>query len=214
MTRSVETPTRPLHVGRLPKSLKYVAWAVVLSAIAACQPVAQEPPAAVAQASAPQQAPTANIRYQRTQDFDVYWQQVRKAFLETDPDGLAFLSVSVPGISVGRVGFGYNTRTVSVEDACERAAVKAYMTALLDEPVSFPGYEGPRVTGREFLLQNPQFDIRGLPRSLSDKRKVFRMEIWPGVGSDAAWRINYMLDDLDEMYALSRRAGGPARCDN
>lgn len=141
---------------------------------------------------------------ERSEDFNVFWPQLREALLSKDLEALDALSLSTAGIP-----FRYDSLDPS--EACHRDALSAYLDAKLDQFHSRPG----GASFRELLERTPSLDlsshtdvgVNALEEyDLALKVRFARNPV------DQAWDVVDMLDDLDRVYQLSTSNGGPSSC--
>lgn len=140
----------------------------------------------------------------RSEDFSVFWSQVRTAYLNEDVDALDTLSLSTTGLP-----FRYDSLDPS--NTCEREVLKAYIKAKLDFFYSRPG----GITFREFLENTPKLDLDTHPEVSNNGIGEYSVGLkvrFAKNNVDGAWDIVDMLDDLDRVYSFSKSAGGPESC--
>lgn len=140
----------------------------------------------------------------RSEDFNVFWPQLRQALLEADVDTLDELSLSTSGIP-----FGYDS--LDPANACQRSALQAYLKAKLDFFYARPGGS----SWREMLERTPDLDPDAHPEIIRNGigEYSFGLKVRFARNSvDNAWDVVDMLDDLNRVYSFSESAGGPGGC--
>ncbi len=140
--------------------------------------------------------------YEPTKNFAEFWPQVRKAFMDADPGALAALALS------DKMPIRYFA--LDPNDACQNRAAKAYLTALNSTVANFRRGE----TWGDFLQNSPTLDLNHASiytnalGEVSVHLKVRFSETGPG----GTWRILESLHDLDEVFEMGEKMGGPSRC--
>lgn len=146
--------------------------------------------------------------YQPSEDFDVFWSQVRTAFLENDPRMLAAAQKAVDE-SIGKVSSDdrviFKWDYVELNEECDASAATAYLDGILEQ----------RDGWRDFLNTHETLDYRGSEDVARDGsgayiiKDILRVRFNDSYGH---WQITELMDDRAEMFRVSAAAGGPSGC--
>lgn len=140
----------------------------------------------------------------RSEDFNVFWAQLRKALLNADGEALDALSLT-------RSGVPFRYGSLDPANSCEREAVKSYLEAKLDFYYIRPGGQ----SFREFLQETPTLDLENDPDVTKDPLDEYSLRLTLRFARntvDNAWDLTDMMDDTDRVFSFSESAGGPASC--
>jgi hypothetical protein len=153
--------------------------------------------------------------YKPSDDFEVFWSQVRTALLQPDPRTIAAASsILVPetGEVLGSYSISFKWDSVNIDRDCGRQAVSAYLTNLLNTNVSNRSGD-TTMNWRGFLEQNPSLDYRmspGVDRGQASSYIVMGIMRFAYNETFGHWQIYEMRDDMEKIFAGSDKGGGPS----
>ncbi|WP_282078306.1 hypothetical protein [Epibacterium ulvae] len=140
----------------------------------------------------------------RSEEFSVFWPQLRLALLNKDVEALDVLALSSSGIP-----FRYDTLDPS--ERCERQVLTAYLEGKLNRFLKRPGGD----SFKTFLKETPVLDLTTHPDigvNAIGEYDIFLSVRFARNRVDNAWDLVDMLDDLDRVYKYSTQNGGPSHC--